>query len=401
MDTQSILVGSYATIAGAASTFGAADGGACLVQLGGDNATVSLRLGGPDLGHNLVAIGTDLASIYWPRDSGTLGLISRISGGTTAVSAGDIVFSNSNSVTFGLATNSAGGTVTASAVGAGVGIAVPGQTGQGTVVLSQSNGISFGMAGSTITASADVVAFSAAGGLISTGTASLSPAGGVAFGIAGQTVTAAPPRVSLFDNGAQLMPITQLAYSLSSGVSLQRIQLPRMNATRADVVFYFDDIAGSRAGNYQLGAALYTMAGSTAQTVATATMSLSWATGTGGSTADASEYDGQSGLRWRTIPLTWNVTPGDYLLALALRVTHTVTNSIAVSMFGNQYPNENFNDSIAIRSIGTASPAYWANGQFLGTIESASAMPASINLSQVDQTVSFANMQPFFRLAGT
>lgn len=85
--------------------------------------------------------------------NGTLGLITALSAGTTRATGGEIVFSNSNGVSFGIN----GGTITASYT-PGAGGAVNFSAGTtsndlGSVVFSNANGVSFGLNGSTITAS--------------------------------------------------------------------------------------------------------------------------------------------------------------------------------------------------------------------------------------------------------
>lgn len=124
-------------------------------------------------------------------------MIQFISAGTTKASASEIVFSNSPTVSFGIA----GQTVTASAVGGGTGggaVSFSGGTSSATldsIVFSNSNGVSFGLNGSTMTASVAA----AAGGSInfSAGTTSnnatnivFSNSGGISFGLNGSTITA-------------------------------------------------------------------------------------------------------------------------------------------------------------------------------------------------------------------
>jgi len=91
-------------------------------------------------------------NISLPNADGTLGLITAISAGTTLVSNGQVVLSNSNGLSFGVN----GSTITASytqstgpaAISAGTTLAS-----SGTVVFSNSNNFSFGMNGNTVTAS--------------------------------------------------------------------------------------------------------------------------------------------------------------------------------------------------------------------------------------------------------
>lgn len=123
-----------------------------------------------------------------------------ISAGTSTATLGEVVFSNSNNVSFGIS----GQTVTASVAGGGGG----GNTGSisagttratlGEVVFSNSNGLSFGVNGQTITGSYTVP--STAGLLshvnVSAGTTSnnvtnvvFSNSNNVSFGLSGSTIT--------------------------------------------------------------------------------------------------------------------------------------------------------------------------------------------------------------------
>ncbi len=114
--------------------------------------------------------------------------IQSISAGTTRATAGQLVFSNSNGVSFGIS----GSTLTASASGAGGGGAALSAGSQsantGTVVFSNSNGITFGMSGSSrITASHDGLtsqsnqALSGSNGSFTFQTASFGNSNGASF----------------------------------------------------------------------------------------------------------------------------------------------------------------------------------------------------------------------------
>ena len=201
---------------------------------------------------DLAANPTANRTILLPDASGTVGLITAISAGTTFASNGQVVFSNSNNITFGLASDAGGnGTVTASfnqtvqqgvtAIGVSTGGNTLGNTGttqgtvvfagignitlsqvtaagsnatitisgsqstgpsgiaagtqtatSGTVIFSNSNGLSFGMSGSlTVTATADYVRSISAGGADATGNRVIfSNSNNVSFGANGATITA-------------------------------------------------------------------------------------------------------------------------------------------------------------------------------------------------------------------
>ena len=155
-----------------------------------------------DTSGNLVNAGDSANSLIRVSivGGGGGGVTGSISAGTTKGTLGEVVFSNSPTVTFGMD----GQTVTASAVGgAGGGVALSAGTqsvNTGTVVFANSNGMTFGMSGSSqVTASYTVP--STAGLLsavnVSAGTTSnnlsavtFANGGGVSFGLDASTVTA-------------------------------------------------------------------------------------------------------------------------------------------------------------------------------------------------------------------
>lgn len=122
------------------------------ISVGTDAGIKSLILGNDVGTMNFAANPTAGRTISLPDANGTVGLITALSAGTTLVSGGLVVLSNSNGFTFGLN----GSTITASytqstgpgAISAGTTLAS-----SGTVVFSNSNNFSFGMNGNTITGS--------------------------------------------------------------------------------------------------------------------------------------------------------------------------------------------------------------------------------------------------------
>lgn len=119
-----------------------------------------------------------------------------ISAGGESQNTGTVVFSNANGVTFGLSNN---GVMTAS-VGAGVGAgsisAGANSVALGQVVFSNSNGVSFGLNGSTVTAAHDGLtsqsnqAFSAQGGSSAFQTLEFANSNGITFSNSGGSVVA-------------------------------------------------------------------------------------------------------------------------------------------------------------------------------------------------------------------
>ena len=118
--------------------------------------------------------------------SGIGGTIGTISGGSSSISLGSVVFSNSNNVSFGLSgsiiTASAAAQIGLSGLSAGTTLAS-----SGTVVFSNSNGVSFGVNGQTVTASHNGLtsqsgqAFSASGGSSAFQTLSFANSNGLTF----------------------------------------------------------------------------------------------------------------------------------------------------------------------------------------------------------------------------
>lgn len=155
-----------------------------------------------------------------------------LSAGTTKATLGEVVFSNSNNVSFGID----GQTITASVAGGGSGNTGSISAGTtratlGEVVFSNSNGISFGVNGQTVTASYTVP--STAGLLsninVSAGTTGnnlsnivFSNSNNVSFGLNGSTVTASINtsltniRVSA---GTTSNLLSEITFSNSNGIS--------------------------------------------------------------------------------------------------------------------------------------------------------------------------------------
>lgn len=165
-----------------------------LVLAGGPNITLS---GSTNAGSITVSIS---------GGAGAAGNTGSISAGTTRATLGEVVFSNSNSVSFGVN----GQTVTASISTlpeTPFGISAGTQSvSTGTLVFSNSNNVTFGMSGSSrVTASASFpaetpFAISAGTQSVSTGTMVFSDSNGISFGMSGSSrITASytvPPSFS-------------------------------------------------------------------------------------------------------------------------------------------------------------------------------------------------------------
>jgi len=265
-----------------------------------------------------------------------------ISAGTQSVSTGTLVFSNSNGVTFGMSGSSRvtasfstlvfsnsnnvsfgtnGSTVTATATFAQVAFAISAGTqsvSTGTLIFANSNGVTFGMSGSSqITASYSQstapAGIAVAGSTITNGTVLFSNANSVTFGMAGSTITASVagggPAISYWDNvpgpywlsaAGQANPATPLG-----NMVVFRLLIPnQISATRVDYLGAFLNANHTGSVYYQL----FTMSGSTASLVSSATGTVSFPAAVQDPFANG-----------RSLALgTWNVTPGEYLMAIGI-----------------------------------------------------------------------------------
>lgn len=265
----------------------------------------------------------------------------------------------------------------------------------GTVVFSNSNGMSFGMnsnASSSIVTGAYGIS---AGTAQATGGASgvvFSNSNGISFGANGGTITAQMPSVSLFRPDSDIAGSFSIVPSSgTTNMSVRRFSIPfQISATELDMLAHLT-VAASTAGSFTLSAALYTFAGSTASSASSASVGYTFNSGTN-STA-ASIYGGNSGTRWRTMSVgTWNLTPGEYLMAIIGSIAGVAGTTGSMTIYGNS------NVSNAGVVGGGNFSQYWGDGIFsAGT----SAFPASIHLSAINQTGGQDVGQPNFRLIGT
>lgn len=169
---------------------------------------------------------TDGWGLFWA--SSTSAWVERapyiqVSAGTSSGSIPDLVFSNSNGVSFGLNGSTITGSIAAPNVNFSAGTT---SNNLGSVVFSNSNGVSFGLDGSTITAT-----FVGGGNLnLSAGTTSnnltavtFDNAGGVSFGLNGSVVTASAPGAAPspvnFSAGTTSGDLGSVVFSNSNGVS--------------------------------------------------------------------------------------------------------------------------------------------------------------------------------------
>jgi len=218
--------------------------------------------------------------------------------------------------------------------------------------------------------------------------------GGIQFGYSSRTITAQPLRASLLELGQFESANSVKASSDAANLSFQRIVVPNgISATRMDFLNHYT-VAGSTNGSITFRVALYTMSGSTLGTFATASSSISHSSG-GADATNTAGYSAQSGTQWRSIGLgTWNMTPGEYFLGVMASINGPAGTTGSMTLYGRS--------AISIANgalLGAANPInHWAGGIFsAGT----SAPPATVHISDINRTGSYALAQPGFRVLGS
>jgi hypothetical protein len=202
----------------------------------------------------------------------------------------------------------------------------------GTIVFSNANNISFGMAGSTVTASAMAGGVNFSAGTTSNNLSAItfSNSNGISFGLNGSTITASvasTPAASVFAFSQDADFVTGFPIA-QAGLSFQKLSLP-MNLSATQLAC-LAAIAGPSvsSGALTISHAVYTMSGTLASLASSASRALSWAPGS--ATTASSVYGGVSGTRYRTVGVSYAMTPGDYLFAWAW----STANGASVHAFG-------------------------------------------------------------------
>lgn len=272
-------------------------------------------------------------------------------GTQTANTTGTVVFSNSNGVTFGMSNNSV---ITASvAGGGGGGVAISAganSVSNGTVVFSNSNNLTFGLNGSTVTGSYS------------------------------QTV----PSISWLEP----RPIVGVGVMVASSLLLQRFSVDaNISATVCDIIGAISGSA-SAGGTLTYTAGLYGFNGSTLSSLSSGSRTIGF-----NSTAAASSYTALSATRYHSIPVTFNLTPGEYMMGFIFNSTSSATvgtYSYAVNNSQLTIQQEPFAAGNRTRNVG------------VGVYSAATtALPSTIHITQVVQTSNVAIRPPWFALAGT
>jgi hypothetical protein len=198
------------------------------------------------------------------------------------------------------------------------------------VTFSNSNNVSFGLDGSTITARAS---FNVSAGTTSHNRSAItfSNSNNVSFGLDAGTITASAVvgSISAFSHDADFVtnyPIDPTA------LMLQKVSLP-MNLAATQLAMIADFRGTNASGAVTISHAVYTLSGQTAMLASSASRAISWASGS--NTGISSQYGGASGSRYRTLGVSYAMTPGDYVFGWWL----SSENNVTVNAFGRAAMN--------------------------------------------------------------
>lgn len=305
------------------------------LKLGGATvSTVHLALSNSAGQLDLQAIPTGNGTVVFPTSGGTLLTNVNVSAGTTSSNVSAVTFSNAHNVSFGFdgSNVTASATVASSQGSINVSAGIVSEN-LSAVTFSNSNGVSFGLNASTITAS---VATSLTNVNVSAGTTSnnlsavtFSNSNGISFGLNGSVITAgAANSVTCFSQWAEFQTNNQIA---NSRLTVEKLSIP-MNLAATQLICMLD-IEGftNSSGALTISHAVYTMSAGTASIASSATRQISWSSGS--ATSASSQYGGVSGTRYRTVSVSYNFTPGDYLCGWLFALSN-ITSVVAFGRFG-------------------------------------------------------------------
>jgi hypothetical protein len=365
---------------------------------GGNNITLSQSLNGLSgtltisaFNQSVQALGTQSLAMNTSTAGGATGGTSGSATGTGI----QYVFHAGSNITLSQSLNGASGSM--SIYGPAAGAAVlnfsAGTTSGniGSVVFSDSNQVSFGLNGSTITAKH---ALNFSGGTTSQNISDqliFSNSNNVSFGLNGSTITASAsrPSMSFWENlrAANLNANT----AQQSALSFQRFHIPlQMTATQINFLGYMTGSSAAASGGITVSAAVYTMTGSTANSLWSGNFNITWTSGS--DTSASSFWGGQSGTRWRTGTInSWSLTPGDYLFGCII-VTGTSQTAHTWTFYGGS--------SVSVNDM-PGGGNYLKNFQYGSYSANTGAFPSAVTISQISQTAARALNQPWFALAGS
>lgn len=220
--------------------------------------------------------------------------------------------------------------------------------------------------------------------------------GAIKFGYSSHTITAEPYRVSMASFGDIASANTVKASSNAPNLSLQRISIENgISATRLDFLQAYSQ-AGSTAGTMTFQVALYTLSGSTLGTVQSKSVSISHSSG-GADVSNNAGYSAQSGTQFRSLALgTWALTPGEYFLGAMVSIDGPAGSTGSMTLYGGtaiSIANGALLQSNSANPVNAHGPGIYSTGT--------ASPPATIHISDVNRTGSYALAQPGFRLLGS
>lgn len=324
---------------------------------------------------NGVTFGTSAGSIVTASVAAGVAAGS-ISAGTASVALGQVVFSNSNNITFGLD----GSTVTASAsqsnqqntvfIGGNTLVSSSGTNNASSILFSAQGNVSAGMVGGSIILSGQELAASASNGSFTFHTLAFSNANNVTFGTsAGSIITASVNTAGggggsnlvfvseipgLFNNNSSLMASQSLSlnvwfdpFSAKNTLSFSQVKflasLSQVNfatttlstgSMEFDVAlaFYSRSVTDTAATNFSNSSIIVThssttwaLSGFLTYSSSSKTYQFSWSSDSAGGASSVStsanssvlNFPGFNGIIKMAVPFNMSLTPGDYWIARA------------------------------------------------------------------------------------
>lgn len=225
----------------------------------------------------------------------------------------------------------------------------------------------------------------------------LADSNGIQFGYSSHTVTAQLWRPQYLEVGRFESANSVTGSSNNPNLSLQHFSIPNgISATRLDHLINWT-VAASTNGSYTLRWAVYTRSGSTLGTVSASTAAVTHTSAAANST-DTAGYSAQSGTQWRSYPIgTWAFTPGEYFLGVMASINGPAGTTGSMTMYGRSAISIANGAALA---PGSANPvSAWDYGGIFSA--GTSAPPATIHMSDLNRTGSYALAQPAFRIMGT
>jgi hypothetical protein len=274
-----------------------------------------------------------------------------VSAGASSNNISNLVFSNSNGVSFGLNGNTITATVEGGGGGGGIDISAGASSANlGSVVFSNSNNVSFGLNGSTITATA----------------------GGQ------ETLSYYNPNDGYIQVAAQIG---------QSSLQFQPAQFPDVQFDRVAIPINYSNATNSSGTvTVSMYFGVYTRNASTLSLLSNiSTAQVVTNSGTVGS------YTQLSGMRLMTIPFTGTFTEGQYYIGIGSR-TAAAAGTATISNFVLSQINTNF---LGIFGVGSAASVQYTRG--LGVYSATfTSLPASVAFSQIQGTASQFLRRPAF-----